>query len=119
MGRLKAEFLERTEEFANRIVHLAMALPDDRRIGRIVDQVIGAGTSVGANTWEADEAMSRADFRKCLSIAAKELAETRFWLRLIAKQGWIQASRLADLEVECDELQKIIGTILKRTRPTP
>ena len=37
----------------------------------------GAGTSVGANAWKADEAMSRADFCKGLGVVLKELNETR------------------------------------------
>lgn len=117
MGRLKPEFVERVEDFANRIVTVATRLASDRRAARVIDQMIGSGTSVGANTFEADEAMSKADFRKSLGIVAKELAETRFWLRLVTRQGWIAESRLDPLQAECVELRKIVGTILKRTRP--
>ncbi|MBN8644783.1 MAG: four helix bundle protein [Planctomycetes bacterium] len=117
MGRLKPEFLERVEDFANRVVKVSLTLSSQRRPSRIIDQLIGSGTSVGANAFEADESMSRADFRKCLAITAKELAETRFWLRLIARQAWIDPKRLEPLDQECMELRKIVGTILKRTRP--
>jgi len=41
---------------------------------RIIEQLAASGSSVGANLAEADQAMSRRDFRKCLAIAAKELA---------------------------------------------
>lgn len=117
MGRLKTEFLDRIEDFANRVVKVSVTLASQRRPSRIIDQVIGSGTSVGANAFEADESMSRADFRKSMSVVAKELAETRFWLRLIARQGWIDSKRLDPLDQECLELRKIVGTILKRTRP--
>jgi four helix bundle protein len=53
-----------------------------------MDQIAASGTSVGANTFEADEAMSRKDFCKALGIANKELNETRFWLRLFVRREW-------------------------------
>jgi four helix bundle protein len=81
-GRLKPEFLDRTETFSDRCVAVAERLSTDRRFARVIDQLVGCGTSVGANTAEADEAMSQKDFRKSLAIVAKELSETRFFLRI-------------------------------------
>jgi four helix bundle protein len=52
----------------------------------------GSGTSVGANIFEADEAMSRPDFCRMLGIVIKELNETRFWLRLVVARKWIRAT---------------------------
>jgi four helix bundle protein len=83
-GRLRPEFLERTEAFADRCVALTEQLAADGRFVRLVDQLAASGSSVGANIAEASEAMSRKDFRKCLAIASKELAETWFWLRLFS-----------------------------------
>lgn len=116
MARLKAEFLERVEQCADRVVEVAEAVARQKRSPRIVDQMIGAGTSVGANVYESDEAVSRADFRKCLGIAAKELSETAFWLRFVARRGWFQAERLAPLQTECTELRRILAAIIKRSR---
>jgi four helix bundle protein len=116
MGRLRNETLERFEVFAARIVGLAEALEKQRRSRRIVDQLTGAGTSTGANIFEADEAMSRADFVKNAAIVCKELNETRFWLRLIVRCGWITPARIAALQSECDELRKIVGTMIVRAK---
>lgn len=61
--------------------------------------------------------MSVRDFRKCVAIALKELNETRFWLRLIERRAWIAQPRLAPLQDECDQLRRILGTILRNTDP--
>ena len=115
-GRLKPEFIERTEVFSDRCIAVAEPLQADARFPRVVDQLAGAGSSVGANIAEASEAMSVKDFRKCLAITIKELAEKRFWLRLVIRRGWLTETRLAPLISELDEIRKVIGSILTKTR---
>jgi len=116
MARLRSEFLERIEAFCDRIVDVAEELDSQKRSKRVVDQIIGAGTSVGANTFEADEGMSKADFIRCLAIAVKELNEARFWIRLVGRRSWIKPGRLGGLEAECVELKKILGTMIARSK---
>lgn len=116
MGRLQDEFLVRVEQFADNVLDIAEALAKQGRPRRIVSQIIGSGTSVGANVFEADEAMSRPDFCKCLNVAIKELNETRFWIRLIVRRGRITVESLQPVQAECVELKRILGAILARTR---
>ena len=115
-GRLREETLDRVVEYGRRILSLAEQLESDRRPRRVIDQLIGSGTSVGANLFEAHEAMSKADFIKCLSIAAKELHETMFWLRVMLRQSYYSTDRLEPLLQESDELLAIIKTIIARTK---
>lgn len=119
MGRRKEELLMRVESFADRIIRVAETLEERKISKRIVDQIVAAGTSVGANVFEADEAMSKPDFVKCMSIAAKELSETRFWLRLITRNEWIAPPMLDPLLKESDELRRVKGTIILKSRPKP
>ncbi|MEY2795976.1 MAG: hypothetical protein RIR10_1692 [Planctomycetota bacterium] len=116
MARLQAPFIERIESFCDRVVHVATALNDKCVSRRIIDQLMASGTSVGANAFEADEAMSRSDFSRCLAIALKELNETRFWLRLAARHGWIPEHRLNPLLIELQEIRSILGTMIARTK---
>jgi four helix bundle protein len=118
-GRLRTEFVERSEAFSDRCVAVAEQLDADGRFRRIVEQLAASGSSVGANLAEADEAMSRNDFRKSLAIATKELAETRFWLRLAIRRGWLEKTRLDPLLTELEEMKKIIGSILSKSATTP
>jgi four helix bundle protein len=119
MGRLQTDFLERVESFCDRVLDVVQSLADTPCPRRLADQLSASGTSVGANAYEADEALSRADFCKTLGIVIKELNETRFWLRLVARRGWISPERLAPLETEARELKLIFGSILSKSRPTP
>lgn len=48
----------------------------------IANQLLKAGTSIGANTWEAQNAESKNDFIHKFKIAAKEMNETEYWLLL-------------------------------------
>lgn len=51
----------------------------------IINHLGRAGTSVGANYRNADEAESKRDFRHTIAICRKEAKATKFWLRMIAK----------------------------------
>lgn len=115
MGRLSEKLLGRIESFCDRVLTVSTAIEKQGRSVRIIDQLIGSGTSVGANLFEADECVTRPEFRRCLAIALRELNETRFWLRLIARQSWLKPSQLRPLEQECAELKKILGAMVVRT----
>lgn len=116
MGRIDQQLLDRIEAWCDRVLAVSQTLEDQGRSRRITDQIIGSGTSVGANLFEADEAMSTKDFTKCIAIALKELNETRFWIRLITRQGWIAPDRLEPFLDETTELKKILGSIIARTK---
>lgn len=116
VGRLELEFLDRIEHWCDRVLSVSETLEKQGRSRRITDQIIGSGTSVGANIFEADEAMSTKDFIKCTAIALKELNETRFWIRLITRQSWIAPDRLESFLDETNELRKILGSIIARTK---
>ena len=116
MGRLTVEIRERAIEFSDRVLDVVEALEKKRVYRRIVDQMVGSGTSVGANACEADQAVSRPDFCKALGTVIKELAETQYWLGLCARRGWLAARRLEMLEQEALELAKIFSTMVVRTR---
>lgn len=115
-GRLKAPLLERFLAFAVRVLHLAEELERERRPRRVVDQLMGSGTSPAAQMFEANEAVSRADFLKSLGWAAKELGETRFWLELIVRMKWLPSARVAPLVDETVQLLSIVKSMIVRTR---
>lgn len=120
MGRLRTDLLDRVEAFSHRVLDVVGVLDEQGVSRRIVDQLAACGTSVGANMFEADEAMSRKDFIKCLSIASKELSETRYWLRLAIARDWVPAVKGHPVLIEGTELRKITGTMIVRSRkPSP
>jgi four helix bundle protein len=116
MARLNDPFLERVETLSHRIVDVAEAVAENGRSPRVVDQMIGAGSSIGANVWEASEALSSKGFCKGLGIGLKELREARYWLRFVVRRGWIKAARVSSVQQEADEMQRILGSMVARTR---
>lgn len=119
MSRLREELLERVVDFGDRGLQLADAL-NRKAPRRNIDQIAACFTSVGANVYEAHEAMSERDFCKALGISIKEASESRYWLRIVARREWVPRQRLDPLETECVELIKILGAIIFKTkRRTP
>ena len=74
---------DRTLEFAKRVRAFVKKLP--KTIANIEDikQLVKAFGSVGANYIEANEALSKKDFRMRIKISRKESKESRYWLRLV------------------------------------
>lgn len=116
MGRLSQELKERAEQFGDRMPDVVEALRKHRVYSRIIDQMVGCGTSVGANAFEADQAVSAPDFCKALGTCVKELSESQYWLRICWRREWLSHARLKPLEMEAIELAKIFSTMIARTR---
>ena len=75
---------ERTALFGEAIIHFAKKIPRNPVNNRLIGQLVGAGTSVGANYCEADEGVSRKDYKNRIGTCKKEVRETKFFLRMIA-----------------------------------
>lgn len=85
----------------------------------MASQLFKSGTSIGANTKEAQNAESPADFIHKFKIAAKEADETEFWLKLcIASKHYPNPSELilSELESIIKIISKIIGTSKNNSR---
>jgi four helix bundle protein len=95
---------ERTARFGEAIIRFAKRIPRGPGNNRLIDQLVGAATSVGANYCEADEGVSRKDFKKSIGTCKKEARETKFFLRMVAtaeedlkpeaRRLWIEAKQL-------------------------
>ncbi|HEY3028294.1 MAG TPA: four helix bundle protein [Pyrinomonadaceae bacterium] len=104
---------ERAFEFAVRIVKLCYELDKKPGISRNVSrQLLNSGTSVGANTEEAQAAQSKPGFISKNSIALKEARETHYWLRLLIAAGIMPEKKLAELRDEAEEIKRILGSIV-------
>ena len=75
----------------------------------IGDQLLRSGTSVGANYEEAQAAESRADFIHKLQIALKEVRESHYWLRMLARTAALPPEPLANLVDESTQLRAILS----------
>ena len=111
------DICERTFEFAVRIVNLSSYLLGRPGVSRtLANQLLKAGTSVGANIEEAQGGQSRADFISKNAIALKEARETHYWLRLLVASKVVPESRVSELRDEAEQLTRIIGSIVVSAR---
>jgi len=88
---------ERTARFGEAIIDFAKKMPVGPLTERIISQLIGAATSVGANYDEADDAVSKKEFLKCIGTCKKEARESKHFLR-------IPARAVSELKFEAREL---------------
>ena len=107
---------ERTAKFAEQIVDFCKKVPQDTITRPIINQLIRAGTSIGANYCEADEASSKKDFLNKVFIAKKETKETKYWLRVIAYAVSDTKSAATVLWKEAQELNLIFAAIIRNTK---
>lgn len=83
------ELLEVTIELALQMITYCELLEKDRKYV-IARQLLKSGTSVGANSREAQGAESKADLIHKLKIVYKEAVETVYWLALCEKSDTYQ-----------------------------
>ena len=89
----------------------------ERTIGNVEDakQVVRSSGSVAANYIEANEALSKKDFRMRIKIGRKEAKESRLWLRLIDTENRPEArAKQERLCGEAQELMNILGAIFRK-----
>jgi four helix bundle protein len=73
---------------------------------------VKASDSVGGNYIEANESLSKKDFRMRVKISRKEAKESRYWLRLLDTRESVERDREQDrLIAESTELMNIFGAI--------
>lgn len=77
-------------------------------------QLFDAGTSIGANVNESQNAESKADFIHKMKIAAKEADESDYWLRLCKySKRYPDCDNLLD---RLDVINKILGKIIATSK---
>ncbi|HKS38127.1 MAG TPA: four helix bundle protein [Verrucomicrobiae bacterium] len=113
-GKPVFDLEERTAQFGEAIIQFAKKIPQSPVNNRLIGQLVGAGTSVGANYCEADDGVSRRDFRNKIGTCRKEARETKFFLRMVAtaEPGLKPEARV--LWQEAKELHLIFSSIWRK-----
>ncbi len=112
----KYDLEERTIKYAKMIIDFSKKLPQDIISRPLINQIVRAGTSIGANYSEADEASSKKDFINKIAIAKKETKETKYWLRIIAYTLPQHKDDAIKLWQEAQELNLIFTTIIRNCK---
>lgn len=107
---------DKSIKFAVRVVNLYKYLCAEKKEFIMSRQLLRSGTSVGANLREARYAQSTDDFIHKNSIALKEIAETGYWLELLAKTEYLTQVQYEDMEKDCTEILKMLTAIVKKAK---
>ena len=107
---------DRTLAFSKNVRSFVKKLP--KTLSNLEDgkQLVRSSGSVGANYIEANEALSKKDFRMRIKICRKEAKESRYWLKLIDTESRRDLEKdRTELIREATELMNIFGAILRKT----
>lgn len=108
--------LIKTKLFAEKILNCYFHLREKQHY-KLSEQLVGAGTSIGANVVEAQAAQSKNDFISKMSISAKEARETQYWLELMNVPNLLQNHEDYDfLKLEIVEIIRILDSIIISTK---
>lgn len=110
----KYDLEERTAKFGESIIQFCKKIPRGPINDPLINQLVKAGTSVGANYLEADDAESKIDFRHKIGICKKESRESKHFIRMVV----VSVPELKDeariLWQEAKELNLILNAIYKK-----
>lgn len=77
-------------------------------VSNLCNQLLRAGTSIGANNAEATGAISKADFKSKSYIALKEARESLYWLDLLHRNKYLDDKQYQSIYNDCEELVKVL-----------
>jgi four helix bundle protein len=106
---------ERTAQFGETVIHFARTVTKNPVTTPLISQLVRAGTSVGANYCEADDAVSKKDFKNKIGTCRKEARETKLWLRMIAAAEPELKVEARKLWQEAKELHLIFAAIWRKS----
>jgi four helix bundle protein len=102
---------ERTARFGEEVIDFAKTIPQNAVTNRIISQLVGAATSVGANYVEADDAVSKKEFLLRIGTCRKEARETKHFLRMAVRAVPELKLQARKLWMEAKELNLIFSKI--------
>lgn len=112
----KYDLEERTAIFGENIIKFCKKIPRDVINNPLINQLIKAGTSIGANYAEADDAESKDDFRHKIGICKKESRETKHFLRMLAVSNPKYKEEIKIYWQEAKELNLIFNKIYQKVK---
>jgi four helix bundle protein len=107
---------DKSYAFALRTVKAYQFLNQEQREFVLSKQMLRSGTSIGALLSEAEHAQSKADFINKMNIALKEASETAYWLTLLKDSGYIDEKSFTSIHEDCQELIRMLASIVKTTK---
>ncbi len=112
----KYDLRERTAKFGENIINFAKKINENSVTRSLISQLVRAGTSVGANYCEADDASTKKDFFYRIGTCRKESKESKHWLRMIIAAVPSLRNEAELYSSEAQELNLIFSAIIHRRK---
>ena len=100
--------VELSKHFAVDVVNLCNDISNNRKSNVLVNQLLRSGTSIGANIYEANYAVGKADFINKFQIALKECYESDYWLELFKETKMITESEYKFMFEKNSKIRKLL-----------
>ena len=107
---------EKSFAFALKIVRQCESLQKEKKEFVLSKQLLRSGTAIGALLAEGKYAQSRVDFISKLSISLKEANETKYWLRLLQKAGYLQEKTAQNLLSDIESIIRMLASSVKTSK---
>jgi len=107
---------DRTFAFGCDVARLALSFDARPGVRSIIDQLLRAGTGVGANLEEAKAASTRREFIRGTEISLREAREALYWLRICEALSLGPAPKVIELKGEADQIVRILTAIVISTK---
>jgi four helix bundle protein len=107
---------DRSFAFGCDVARFALSLAPLVGVRVIIDQLLKAGTAVGANLEEAKAGSSRKEFIRYVEISLREARESLYWLRICEALKLGPEHRVRELRGEADQLVRILTAIVVNSK---
>ena len=108
--------LDRAKTLAISIVKICRSIKETKKESVLTNQLLRAGTSIGANIHESKYAQSSADFVSKMQIALKECDETEYWLELLFETGYMTDTEYKPIQNECGAIRRMLISSINTTK---
>jgi TIGR02436 family protein len=112
----KSIVLEKSINFALRIVKLYQYLSDEKKEFVLSKQILISGTYIAKHAKAATQADGRTNFSRDMNIALQRASETEFWLMLLKSGGYLESNEYESINTDCVELIKMLTKIVLTTK---
>ena len=102
--------------FSVEVVNLMKQILKVRHEYKMSDQMMRAGTAVGASYGEAQYAESDSDYVHKLKVAMKECHEVIYWIELMQRSGIVTEELYTRLYDDANEIQVMMGAVVRTVR---
>ena len=107
---------DRTFTFGCDVTRLSLAFAPAPGVRNLIEQLLKAGTSVGANLEEAKASSSKREFLKYVQISLRESREAVYWLRICAAIHLGPSATVLHLIDEGGQIARILAAIVVKTK---